>query len=144
MKRAAIMDVGERMLEPENQSRFLRFVLIGVVNTAVGYGLYVAFVLLAFHPQVALALQFALGVLWNYTMHARFVFASKGFGKLPAYIAVYVGVYVFNAVGLDALMALGVGAILAQLLLLPVVVLVTFIVLSLVFGHGASSQDETP
>ncbi len=144
MRRVAVMQGGSRMFEPEQRTRFLRFVLIGALNTAVGYGLYVAFVLLSLHPQVALALQFAIGVVWNYTMHARFVFESKGYGKLLAYSAVYVGVYVFNAIGLDALMTLGFGAILAQLILLPVVVLTTFILLSLVFGPGNRSGDDVP
>ena len=80
--------------------RFLRFVAVGIVNTAFGYGVYAALVLLGLPPQPALALAFAVGVVWNYATHARFVFGTEGYRRLVPYAAVYLGLYLLNAVAL--------------------------------------------
>lgn len=114
--------------------RFLRFVATGVLNTAFGYGLYALLVLTGLHPQIALALQFAISIVWNYVVHARFVFGQDGFGKLPRYAGVYVLVYLVNAAALAALLSLDTGPLLAQLLILPFVVILTFLLLSRVFS----------
>lgn len=110
--------------------RFIRFILVGVVNTAFGYGLYAMLVLLKAPPQVALFLSFFIGVLWNYFTTARFVFEVSGFGRLPAYAACYVFVYALNAGSLHAAIDSGLTPLLAQAILTPVAAVLTFILVS--------------
>ncbi len=113
----------------------LRFLAVGVVNTAVGYGIYALAVLAGTPPQLALALQFVLGALWNFQMHARLVFAVRGWGRLPAYIGAYLLIYAGNALALRLVMAQGAGALLAQLLVLPAVVAASWLLIGQVMGH---------
>ena len=82
----------------ETFGQFVRFVIVGLVNTGVGLALYAGFVrILGWAPQPALAASFVLGVLWNYFSHARFVFGAKGFGRLVPYALAYIVIYVLNA-----------------------------------------------
>jgi putative flippase GtrA len=113
------------------RQRFLRFLLTGLVNTAFGYGIYAALVLLGLPPQTALALAFIIGVLWNYAMHARFVFGTRGYARLPAYGAVYVALYALNALALGAALRAGVAPLLAQAVLTVVMAGISFIAISL-------------
>ncbi|MEQ3748549.1 MAG: GtrA family protein, partial [Celeribacter sp.] len=70
-------------LAPAEHPVLLRFLAVGVLNTAVGYLVYVLAVLAGAPPQLALIVQFTLGVLWNYQTHARLVFAVEGWHRLP-------------------------------------------------------------
>lgn len=110
--------------------RFLRFVLVGIVNTGIGYALFAGFVLAGLAPQPALALAFVLGVLWNYVATARFVFEVSGYRRLPAYAACYLAVYGGNAWALAKLLATGLPPLAAQALLTPVAAVLTFVMVS--------------
>ena len=111
-------------------NRFIRFVLVGVLNTAFGYGVYALFVLLGAAPQIALLMQFAVGAVWNYFTHARLVFDTTGYRKMPAYLACYAGLYLLNAALLGLLMAQGVGPLVAQAVILPLIVVLSFALIS--------------
>lgn len=121
--------------------RFARFLVIGGVNTAIGYGLYALFVLLTpLGPQAALALAFALGVLWNYFSTGRLVFNSRGFGRLPGYVAAYLGVYALNAQALHMAIAAGWAPLLAQAVLLPFAAVLTYAALTFVFAERGTDR----
>ncbi|PPB81571.1 putative flippase GtrA [Albidovulum inexpectatum] len=109
--------------------RLVRFLLVGVVNTAFGFGVYALLIWLALAPQLALALSWCLGVLWNFGTHARLVFDTTGLDRLPFYVASYGAIYVVNAGCLSALLALGLHPIAAQaVLVLPIAVLAYLLV----------------
>ncbi|MCA8883554.1 MAG: GtrA family protein [Rhodobacteraceae bacterium] len=109
---------------------FVKFLAVGVLNTAFGYVLYAVLVLAGLGPQAALALAFACGVVWNYFTHARLVFATKGAGRLPAYALVYLGLYGVNAAGLAGLLAIGLDPILAQAVLVLPAAALSFVFIS--------------
>jgi putative flippase GtrA len=115
-------------------NRFLRFVAVGVVNTAVGYSIYAAGLLAGLPPQVALVVQFVLGALWNYGMHARLVFAHRGLRRLPVYIGAYLLLWAVNGLALQGLLEAGVGPLAAQLLLLAPMVVLSFLLVSRVLS----------
>lgn len=103
---------------------FLRFLAVGVLNTAFGYLLFTLFLRVGLSPQPALALAFAGGVIWNYITHARLVFGTRGLKKMPAYILAYLCLYGMNALGLQLLLKAGLAPIIAQgVLVLPVALL---------------------
>ena len=118
------------------------FALVGIVNTAFGYAVFSVLSLSGLPAQAALAISFVIGVLWNFMTHARIVFDTKGFRKLPFYLLAYVMVYVFNAFSLEALLSTGLHPILAQgLLVLPAAVL-AFILVSRALTDRFPWQQE--
>lgn len=125
-------------LRPDARAAFLRFLAVGVLNTGFGYGVYAAGVLAGLPAQAALALQFLLGALWNYRLHARLVFAVQGWGRLPAYVGAYLLIWALNALALRALLAAGADALLAQALILPATVLLSWGLIGRVMGFHAA------
>ncbi|WP_299901212.1 GtrA family protein [uncultured Ruegeria sp.] len=121
---------------------FMLFALVGIVNTAFGYAVFSVLSLSGLPAQAALAISFVIGVLWNFMTHARIVFDTKGFRKLPFYLLAYVIVYVFNAFSLEALLIAGLHPIFAQgLLVLPAAVL-AFILVSRALTDRFPWQQE--
>lgn len=110
--------------------QFVRFVIVGVVNTAFGLGVYALLILFGMPPQPALALAFVIGVLWNFALHGRFVFASRGFSRLPYYVAAYLVTYGVNAWCLQAMLAAGFGSIIAQTILAGPMAVLSFVLIS--------------
>lgn len=107
--------------------RFLKFLVVGFMNTVVGYVLYVVFIAAGLAPQPALATAFTLGVMWNYMTFARLVFGTSGYRRLPLYGAVYLAVYVLNAGVLELLLNRGLHPLLAQAVILPFAAVLTFL-----------------
>ena len=112
--------------------RLMRFVAVGVVNTGFGYVVYAGLILLGMTPQPALALAFAIGILWNYMTHARLVFGTRGILRLLPYAAAYALIYGVNAFALDQALKAGLSPLLAQALLVLPMALLSFILISFV------------
>lgn len=100
-------------------SRFLRFLAVGVMNTGVGYALFVAMILGGSGQFAAAAGSTALGALFNFQSIGGLVFRQRALRLLPSFLAVYVGQCGANIMMLAALSRLELGPLLAQFLLLP-------------------------
>lgn len=98
--------------------RFMRFLLIGVVNTVFGYSVFVFSLWLGMHYALAAAVATVLGVLFNFKSTGTLVFRSRQNGLLPRFIAVYGIIYVLNVVALGILLRYGVPEWMGGLLLL--------------------------
>lgn len=107
--------------------RILRFLIVGGVNTAFGYGLFL--VALAIMPTTfsALVVSTILGILFNFRTTGRFVFRAHGAGNLVRFFGVYGVVFVYNAAGLATLEQAHVAPWLAGLLLLPGAVTISYV-----------------
>lgn len=110
--------------------RILRFLGAGAVNTLFGYAVFAVLILLGAAPQLALAVQFVLGVLWNFQVHGRYVFFVQGYARLPHYALSYVVIYIFNATLLWALLQGGLNPYAAQAVALGPTVVLSYILIS--------------
>lgn len=110
--------------------QFIRFILIGVLNTAFGYCVFAILIWAGLSPQPALALAFVLGVIWNFFAHARFVFGEGGLSRVPHYVLGYLVVYGFNALALKMLLSAGLTSLVAQALLAPVAAVLSFFLIA--------------
>lgn len=110
--------------------RILRFLGAGAVNTLFGYSVFAVLVFLGAGPQVALAVQFVIGVLWNFQVHGRFVFYVQGYARLPHYALSYIVIYLFNAALLWAFLQLGLSAYVAQAVALGPTVVLSYVLIS--------------
>ncbi len=111
----------DRLLE------FVRFLLVGGLNTLFGYGLFALLYLLLEDHRVALGLATVAGVLFNFATTGRIVFGSRRWGRLPLFVAVYAASFGLNLIALEALVAAGLPALLAQLAVLPGIVVLSFL-----------------
>lgn len=109
--------------------RFARFIGVGLLNSAFGYTLFGGGVLLGLGPEVALLVATAVGICFNFVTTGRLVFGDRNQSRILRFVLAYAASYLFNVAMLRGLLASGVPPLLAQALLLPVVVVLTFLML---------------
>lgn len=107
--------------------RFVRFLLVGGVNTLVGYALFCTAVLLGLPDGVALALATVGGVLFNFQTIGRLVFGEAGGRRMVPFVLVYAVQFLVNLAALRALGAAGVGPLAAQAAMLPLLAVGSFL-----------------
>ncbi len=61
--------------------QFIRFNLVGVLNTLLTYGIYSGLVYLGVHHLAAVVIEYAFGIVFSYLLNKRFTFAVRGGGS---------------------------------------------------------------
>lgn len=113
--------------------RFVKFLFVGVLNTAFGFLAYAFFLRVVHLPWAwALAVSYIFGVLWNFMTHGKIVFMTQGLRRLPLYVLAYVVIYTINKLALHVLIdGLGVSDLWAQAILVLPIAMVAFVLVSL-------------
>lgn len=78
------------------KTRFIRFVLVGAINTIFGTGIYCVLIYIGIHYKLAVLLSTILGVLFNFKTTGSLVFNNKENGLLFKFILSYTVVYFLN------------------------------------------------
>lgn len=99
--------------------RWIRFLLVGVVNTAFGYILFAAFVLGGAPRFWAVLGMTALGAIFNFRSIGHLVFARSDVTLLPRFLGVYAGQCVVNTIALAELSEIGFSPLIGQAILVP-------------------------
>jgi putative flippase GtrA len=116
----------------------LRFLAVGGLNTAFGYVSYAAFVLAGAPLWLAVSGSTVLAFLFNFISYGGIVFGSTSYLLLPRFLIFYVGLGGLNFVLLRVLAGFGVGLLLAQAILLPVLAIVGFVGMRKFVFRGAT------
>ncbi|WP_441276817.1 GtrA family protein [Tardiphaga sp. 172_B4_N1_3] len=112
--------------------QFARFLIVGLLNTAFGYLVYAAGIFAGLAPELALFVTVVIAVGFNYMTTGRLVFRGNGGGKnFLKFALAYLVIYGFNVLLLRTVLAWGIHPLVAQALVLPPVVIGTFLVLKL-------------
>ncbi len=93
---------------------FARFVGVGLLNTAFGYGVFAALVLAGGWPGAALVVATVAGVAFNFQTTRRLVFRTDGRGRVVRFVLVYVAILAINWAALRITRGFGVPDIEAQ------------------------------
>lgn len=107
--------------------QLLRFLLVGLLNTAVGYGLFAGFVWAGLPYPLAIGLATLLGVAFNFQSTGRLVFGGANLARLWRFAAVYGVVYLINVAAVAALLRVGLNVYLANGLLILPLALIAFV-----------------
>ena len=124
--------------------RFVRFLLVGVLNTIFGYFLYGTLILIGLDYKLAVLLATILGVLFNFQTTGKLVFGSKNNKLIFRFVLVYVVTFLLNVEALRIVDAIDIGIeqktkmlIAGAILVLPMAV-ISFILMKLfVFREGS-------
>lgn len=107
--------------------QFGRFIAVGILNTAFGFGVYSTLIFIGLHYAVASLLGTILGVLFNFFTTGRIVFRNSDNSRLLLFFMVYGIVYGFNIAGLTLLDSLHVNLYLAGLVMVPPAAILAYI-----------------
>jgi len=106
-----------------------RFIAVGILNSAFGYGVYAILIYLETIPEIALLVATALGVIFNFFTTGRIAFKNSDNNLFVRFVAVYIVVYISNASALRILVDCEMDPIVAQAALMPFSIVVTFILM---------------
>ena len=117
--------------------RVLRFLLVGALNTAVGYGLFAVIFLTTERHRLAIVLATVLGVIFNFFTLGHIVFDNLSRRTLLPFALGYVVTLSVNIAVIEVLLDLGMHALVAQALMLPFIALMVYSInAKLVFRTG--------
>jgi putative flippase GtrA len=97
----------------DSSAQVFRFVLVGLVNTLVGYSLYALFIYIGFGYGYALGMATILGILFNFHSIGKWVFGSNSYSLIIKFIIVYAVVFGLNLLLIECLIRLGFSAYVA-------------------------------
>jgi putative flippase GtrA len=78
------------------KQQLVHFLIVGVLNSAFGYGIYALFIFAGLHYTLAALLSTILGVLFNFKTFGTFVFKNKRNVLIFKFIGVYSFLYMIN------------------------------------------------
>ena len=118
-------------------NRFLRFLIVGAINTVFGYSVFAALILLKVPYPVAAFLATVLGVLFNFKSYGRLVFGSHDNRLIFRFFGVYGVCYLLGLAPLAWAKAHGVPILLmAALCALPMAAIGFLLNRRFVFRHA--------
>jgi len=119
------------------ESSFIRFLLVGAVNTIFGYSVFVLFSIAGVHYSIAIIFSTLAGVLFNFKTIGILVFGSHDNRLIFRFLGVYLVIYLINLIGLKNMDTYHVNHYLAQAMLAPELALISFFLnKKLVFNQG--------
>ena len=78
------------------KKQLINFLIVGMINTIVGYSLYVFFIYLGVNYALAIFFSTILGVLFNFKTIGKFVFENDDNSLLTKFFLAYVITFVIN------------------------------------------------
>lgn len=116
------------------KSRLYKFLMVGVLNTCVGYALFAFLIWIGLPYPLAVGLSTAVGVCFNFLTTGRFVFDNASTSRIGRFFAAYGAIYLLNLVCIAALLSLNVNIYMANAIIIPPLALTTyFLQLNFVF-----------
>lgn len=116
-------------------SQLMRFLLVGGLNTLVGYALFALFIWAGLRYPIAIGLATVLGVAFNFQSTGRLVFGGARRSQLLRFVAAYTMVYLVNIGAVALLLRAGLNVYLANaLVILPLALIAFLLQRRFVFG----------
>ncbi len=126
------------------ENRFVRFLLVGVVNTIFGYSAFALFSFIGLKYPIALALATIAGILFNFKTIGVIVFRSKDNSLIYKFFLVYSVTYVINVFALKWLGSYNLNHYVGQAILAFPVAIISFILnQAFVFTDKAKIKKST-
>lgn len=120
--------------------QFVRFLLVGIVNTGFSYSVYALLLFLTWPYALANLGAALLGILFSFGTQGRLVFGNRDLRLIGRFAACWLVIYGFNVALIASFIHFGLDAYVAGALALAPVVLASFLVQKfLVFGGPATT-----
>lgn len=109
--------------------KFIKFLFVGGLNTAFGYGIFALFIFLKFHFAVASFLSTVLSILFNFKTTGTIVFKNNDNHLIFRFFGVYGIIYVLNVLGLKCFKFFDFNMYLAGFIMIFPMAVVSFILM---------------
>ena len=106
---------------------FIKFVLVGIINTMFGYGLFAFLLYCNIHYALASVLATIISVLFNFKTTGTLVFKNHDNRLIFKFVSVYCFTTILSIIGLKIAKIFGVNLYFAGLILTGIMAIITFI-----------------
>lgn len=110
-------------------SKFLRFILIGILNTVFGVGVYCLMIFIGLPYFIATLISNVLGVLFNFKTTGKFVFENNDNSLIFRFTLCYLFIYVINTGVVKLMLLSGLDEYWAGISATPIVAICSFFML---------------
>lgn len=109
-------------------TKFLKFLIVGVINTIFGYSVFAIIIWLNFHYSFAALVATILGILFNFKTIGHLVFGNDDNTLIFKFVGVYTFTYLLNVVFLTIFNVLKLNMFFAGAILILPLAVISFIV----------------
>ena len=109
--------------------RFIKFLIVGFINTLFGYSIYVSLIIFGFHFTIAPIFAIILGVIFNFFTTGGLVFQNIIYSKFHLFVGVYGFSYLLNISLLGILIQIGFTEIISGAIVLIPMAFINYIIL---------------
>ena len=125
--------------------QFVRFLAVGVLNTAFSYSLYAGMVWLGLGYVAANLMATVMGILFSFRTQGRLVFGNRDERRIFRFAACWAGIWVVNILLIAGFVKLGFNNYAAgALALVPVTLASYFIQKRIVFNIQPDASTAKP
>jgi putative flippase GtrA len=115
--------------------QFLAFLVVGMLNTLFGYGVFAVLYWFSNSYRLAIVLATSAGIVFNFYSMGRLVFSAAGVAGFAAFVGVYILICGVNILLMNAATSAGMNVLIAQFVALLFLVPLSFALNKwLVFG----------
>jgi putative flippase GtrA len=119
-----------------------KFGVVGLMNTIIGYSIFVFLTALDLGPSMALICTYVIAVPINYFSTGKLVFDITSFRSFLLFIVSYVAIYSINLLALTLLIQMGISQILAQALIVPFIAVLSFITFKMLVFKSSENNEK--
>jgi putative flippase GtrA len=112
---------------PLLKRRFVRFLLVGGINTAFSYAVYATFLLLGLGYALANLLALVASILFSFKTQGTFVFNNTAHRLIFRFSICWLFVYLCNIAFIGEMLTLGLDAYTAGALAIPPIIAVSYL-----------------
>jgi putative flippase GtrA len=112
------------------EKQFVRFLLVGILNTLFGLAIYAVLIWLGLPIWGALLGGNVAGIAFNFFTTGHLIFSDIALSRLPRFIGAYLTCYLVNYLSINTLVWAGLGAIEGQALLAPLIAVLSYYLMS--------------
>jgi putative flippase GtrA len=107
-----------------------RFLVVGVLNTLFGLAVYTGLIMLGLPISVGIIGGNIAGIFFNFVTTGHLVFLDATLARFPRFVLAYLLLFCCNYALLRVLMMAGLGKIVGQIVVTPVMALLSFYLMS--------------
>lgn len=127
----------EAMVACYRQHRFVRFLMVGSLNTGFSYSVYALFLFFGLSYPIANLISLICGIFFSFYTQGKFVFRNTHRKLFLRFVAVWGLIYLVNVIVIGVLVHVGLNAYIAGAIALAPVTLLSYLLQKVaVFGRG--------
>jgi putative flippase GtrA len=120
------------------QSRTLRFLLAGGINTLFSFAVYTMLIVSGSVVWIAVFVAMLAGAAFNFLTTGGYVFRDLSWHRLPLFLFFYFAVFAFNLVLIECLSSFITNKIWLQALISPLLAIISYLLMTRFVFHSTN------